>query len=303
MFFRARRALNRKWFDINCRSVLRTPPLPPADAPVTVVTMLGQADVLMYLLALKSFVRQLGRSPRVVILNDGSLTSEEVATLQAHIPSLTVVAIQSISTGACPKGNCWERLLLISELVQDGFIVQLDSDTLTLGAIPEVIACIEGNRSFTLLGDRSHPQVEPMTDACTRLKSNASTQIQSLCERSFELLPESKDLKYLRGNAGFVGFAQGSIGRERIEWFSELMRRVSGERWNEWGSEQLTSNLLIANAPDPLPLPPPRFVSYWAHPDIPYDESVFIHFIGPHRYSNGLYVRSAKRVVKELGRS
>ena len=300
MFFRAKRAINRSWFDLNCRHILKTPRLPPSDAKVSVVTMLGHGEVRMYLLALKSFVHQLGRSPKVVILNDGSLDGDDLATLHAHVATLSVVPITSISTGGCPKGSCWERLLLISDLVQDGYIVQLDSDTLTVKAIPEVVACIDANRSFTLLGDRSYPQVEPMLEACARSKSNVHTMVQAVCERAFDQLPESSELKYLRGNAGFVGFAQGSIQRERIEWFSELMRRLAREKWDEWGSEQVTSNLLIANAENPLPLPALRYLSYWTHPEIPYDEAAFVHFIGPHRYSNGFYLRTAKQVLATL---
>lgn len=254
----------------------------------------------MYLLALKSFAERLGRSPKVVVLNDGSLDKEDLQRLAAHVASLTVVPISSVTTGSCPKGSCWERLMLISDLSQDSFVVQMDSDTLTPGPIPEVLACIEENRSFTLLGDRSYPEVEPMLTACARLKQSTSEQVQAVCERGFDQLPEAAELKYLRGNAGFVGFAKGSLQRDRIAWFSDLMRRIAGPQWDEWGSEQLTSNLLIANAQDPLPLPPPRYVSYWAHPEIRYEASSFLHFIGPFRYANGLYLRTAKRVLADL---
>lgn len=300
MFFRARRALHRAWFDLNTRELLKTKPLPPSDCSLTAVTMLCHGEVMMYLLAVKSFARQLERSPRVVVLNDGSLNPKDVATLQTHIPSLTVVPIESVSTGSCPRGSCWERLMLICDLTRDGYVLQLDSDTLTLGPIPEVVAAIEGNRSFTLLGDRSFPRVEPMLEACKRAQASTSLQVQAVCERAFDQLPEAAELKYLRGNAGFVGFAQGSLQRERIAWFSDLMRRLAGPQWDEWGSEQLTSNLLIANTAAAEPLEPPRFVSYWAHPEIPYETSSFIHFIGPYRFANGLYLRQARRVLAEL---
>ena len=184
--------------------------------------------------------------------------------------------------------------------MQDGYVVQLDSDTLTSQPIPEVAECIERNRNFTLLGDRSYPHVEPMLTACERFKANLDPQVQAVCERSFDRLPEARDLRYLRGNAGFVGFAQGSLTRERIEWFSELMRRIAEGTWDKWGSEQLTSNLLIANSPNPLPLPFPRYGSYWAHPEVDYLRSAFLHFIGPHRYSHAFYRRQAQIVLSAL---
>ena len=134
----------------------------------------------MYLLAVKSFAHQLGRTPEFVVLNDGSLTAEDTQTLKKHIPSLTIIPLHSITVGVCPKGGCWERLMLGSELNQRSYVIQLDSDTVTLGPIPEVLESFTQNRSFTLLGDRSYPHVEPMLDACVRLKTSDSTQVQGI---------------------------------------------------------------------------------------------------------------------------
>ena len=300
MFFRARRALNRAWFDFGIRNLSKTPPLHEANSAVSVVSMVCHGEVRMYLLALKSFVRQLGQAPRVVVLNDGSLTTEDVAFLRKHVPSLSLVEIASISTGTCPKGGCWERLLLISDLVQEGYVVQLDSDTLTSRPIAEVLACVAGNRCFTLLGDRSFPEVQPMLTAWAALKSNQSSQPQAICERNFHLLPEAKDLLYLRGNAGFVGFAKNSISRERIEWFSERLSSIAEGTWDKWGTEQLTSNLLISNAEGAVALPFPKYCSYWAHPEVDYTQSSFIHFIGPFRFANGVYRKSAEKILRAL---
>ncbi len=263
--------------------------------------MVCHGEVRMYLLALKSFVKQLGTAPRVLVLSDGSLTPEDGALLRRHIAALSLVDIASISTGSCPKGGCWERLLLISELTEQGYVVQLDSDTLTSAAIPEVKMCIDENRCFTLLGDRSHPEVQPMLEAWKALKSNPSPQPQAVCERNFDRLPEAENLLYLRGNAGFVGFAKGSLSRAKVEWFSEKMRSISEGTWNQWGSEQLTSNLLIANAEGSVPLPFPKYCSYWAHPEVDYSQSSFIHFIGPFRYANDIYRKSAEKVLRALG--
>ncbi len=297
MFFRARRALSRAWFDFSCREVLRTPAILPGDAGVTLVSMVCHGEVLMYLLAVKSFCRRLGRTPSIVLLDDGSLTGADRALIARHLLDAEIVPIATIDTHGCPRGSCWERLLLIGQRVEHSYVVQLDCDTLTLGAIAEVAECIAANRCFTLLGDKSYPAVESMHDACARATQHAGSMVQAVCERSFNLLPESADLKYLRGNAGFTGFAKGSIDGEKIRWFSGLMRRLVQGRWDEWGSEQVTSNLLIANAPEPYPLPAPKYLSYWAHPDVPYERAAFLHFIGPHRFSNGLYLKNARRVI------
>lgn len=300
MFFRARRALGRARFNFNCRSLLRTAPIFPNDEHLTLVSMICHGEVVMYLLAAKSFCRQLGRTPNVVLLDDGSLTKSDYATLRAHLTKVRIVHISEVVPDRCPKGSCWERLLLISDLVKDSYVVQLDSDTLTLNEIDEVRACIDANRSFTLMGDRSFPEIESMASACARSKEIANSMVQAVCERSFDQLTEAGSLKYVRGNAGFTGFARGSIDREKIGWFSDLMRRLAKEKWDEWGSEQVTSNLLIANSEGALPLAFPKYLSYWAHPDVPYEDASFIHFIGPHRFSNGFYLKSAKKVIAAL---
>ena len=300
MFFRARRAFGRAWFDFNCRALLRTAPIHTSDDRVTLVSMLCHGEGSMYLLAVKSFCAQLGRCPKVVVLDDGSLTQSDAATLHAHIPGARIVPIGSVAPERCPKGSCWERLLLIADLVQESYVVQLDADTLTANSISEVARCIEEDRSFTLLGDGSYPEIEPMLHACERSRSNRSPMVQAVCERSFDQLPECASLQYVRGNAGFTGFARGSIDREKIAWFSDRMRSIAHDKWDEWGSEQVASNLLIANSPGAQVLPFPKYLSYWAHAGVPYDAASFIHFIGPHRFANGFYIECAAKAIAAL---
>lgn len=300
MFFRARRALHRSWFNLQCRGLWRTRPLVCDDRSLTLVSMVCHGEALMYLLAVKSFCLGLGRVPETVVLNDGSLTDEDATLIRKHLPAVRFVSFDEVSTGSCPRGNCWERLLLICDLTQETYVLQVDCDTLTSGPIPEVDEAIREGRSFTLLGDRSFAAIEPMADAHLRLRDSTSTMVQAVCERAFDQLPERGELNYLRGNAGFTGFAKGSLNRERIEWFSERMRSLAGAGWDEWGSEQVASNLLIANTPGARPLPAPKYVSYWNHPDIAYERSSFLHFIGPFRYAKGIYRRLARRVIQKL---
>lgn len=300
MFFRAKRAIGRARFDFNCRALLRTPPMHSRDDRFTIVSMLCHGEVMMYLLAVKSLCWQLERIPKIVILNDGTLTKADYVALHTHLPEVRIVHISEVTPDCCPKGSCWERLLLIGDLVKDTYVVQLDSDTLTTGQIAEVARCIDGNCSFTLLGDGSYPGIEPMLRACERSKSSDGSMVQAVCERTFDQLQQSATLMYVRGNAGFTGFAKGSIEREKIVWYSNLMRQIAREQWDEWGSEQVTSNLLIANSPVVHIMEFPKYLSYWAHADIPYEDASFIHFIGPYRFSNGFYIRSAKKVIATL---
>ena len=301
MFFRAKRAIGRARFNRSCAALLKTAPVHSTEPSLALVSMLCHGEVRMYLLAVKSFCRQLGRNPQVFILNDGTLDQQDRALIAAHLPDSKIVEMSAVAPEEqCPKGGCWERLLLISDLSKDYYVLQLDSDTVTLASVPEIAQCIAMNRSFTLLGDRSFPEIESMASACARARGNESSMVQGICERSFDKLEESPTLKYVRGNAGFVGFALGSIDRTAVARFSRLMRRVAGNSWDQWGSEQVASNLLIANTPEALPLPFPKYLSHWNHPDVAYEQSSFIHFIGPFRFANGLYMRCARKVAEQL---
>lgn len=302
MFFRLRRAINRVWFDQVSREVLATPPRRCEDNSFTLVSMLPHGELIMYLLAVKSFVHQLGRMPKIVALDDGTLSQADKDLLRRHMPDIHIENIADISTGRCPTRNCWERLMLVCDLSQTSYVVQIDSDTLSCAPVEEVAECIRQNRSFTLLGDRSFPIPETLDKAWLRLRSSTSDQVQAVVERSFNRLPEKADLNYIRGNAGFVGYARGSLSREYLTVLSEQMRSLVGKRWDDWGSEQVTSNLAIANSCNPLSLPTPKYVSYWAHPEIDYEQSAFIHFIGPFRYANGMYRKLAVRAIAQLPR-
>ena len=304
MFYHVRRFINQAnqtWLGLNCRSaILELPPIRTNTERLTVVTMLCARDILMYLIAIKSFCFRLGKVPQIVVVNDGSLRTGDCNMLEQQIPTIRFVHINDVSTAECPKRGCWERLLLVTDLVENSYVLQIDSDTLTLGNIEEVSTAIEGQRCFTLLGDTSHYDIGPMLSACARAKSRQGGMVQNICERRFDELPESSSLKYVRGSAGFTGFSQGSINREKVIWLSDLMRRIAKEKWDEWGSEQVASNLLIANSEEATALPFPKYLCHWARLDTPYEKSSFIHFVGTHRYAKGFYMKMIKHVANDI---
>src|SRR4051812_7377784 len=137
MFYRFKNKIRRTWFDYRCRGVLLTRPIDIQDSNIRIVSQLSHSDLTMYLLAIKSVYMQLGRG-RVVILDDSSLTANDRATVLYHVPGADIVNIKDVATDNCPRGGCWERLLLIADIVRDYYVIQMDSDTLTLNSIPEV---------------------------------------------------------------------------------------------------------------------------------------------------------------------
>ncbi len=257
---------------------------------------------MMYLIAIKSLYRFLD-SRRVVVLNDGSLSGDDRALLMRHVPSIEIMSFSQVPAANTPKGRCWERLLLISDLVRDSYVIQVDSDSLTLHEIPEVVDSMTENRSFTLLGKGSFPGVETMMDACNRANRSGQRGMepQGVAERALDQFPDSSKLKYVRGTAAFAGFARNSFSRSDVEFFSKNMEKICGTaKWHEWGSEQVTSNLIIANSPKARVLQHPKYTSYYALPEVDYMQSSFIHFIGTCRYKNGFYATLARQVIRSL---
>ncbi len=283
------------------RDILDTPPISPAEDGLVLFSMIGTAVLLPYLVAVKSLHAQLKRG-RVILLDDGTLTTTDKAVLAYHVGDPKILTFADVVTAPCPKGNCWERLLAILDLTQDNFVIQLDSDTVTLGPIPEVVAAINANRSFTLGGgleDVEHGFMTIPTMIQDIYRDGPVTQhIQSVIESAMREMPGAENLRYIRGCAGFAGFAKGTQGRTFAERFAVDAGRAVGPRFAEWGSEQAASNFVIANAPHPIQLPYDRYTNHWEEP-LPADPC-FIHYIGTYRYDRGSYLASTRRAIELL---
>lgn len=298
------RKLREAQFLRDARAVLRTPPLRAADDGLVLFSMIGTKVLLPYLVAVKSLHAQLRRG-RVVILDDGTLTAADKAVLSDHLDQPRIIPIAAVDTGPCPVGGTWERLLTILDLRRDHYVIQLDSDTVTLGPVDEIAEAIAAGRSFTLRGGWD-AEVLPLAEVSARARASAGpgrVHVQSAIEQAMEkmTIPGRGDLRYARGCSGFAGFAPGGDGRALAEAFSaEAERLVGAPKWSEWGSEQVTSNFVIANEPDALLLPYDRYLNYW---DEPVGTAVpFVHFVGTHRYTRGAYAQAARQVIGALGR-
>src|SRR6266581_9239214 len=141
MFYHLKDRVRRHRFTAACKGVLQAAPVAlDASSRLVVLSQLQHKDVLMYLLAAKSFARQV--KPRAgCVLDDGSLSANDRALLRDHVPDVTLLGLAEFQSAACPRGGTWERLLAISSLVAENYVIQLDSDTLTVGHIGEVRRC------------------------------------------------------------------------------------------------------------------------------------------------------------------
>lgn len=299
MLYRLTDRLSRAQFDAKCRAVLDAPPAAlVSESPLLVLSQLQHKDLTMYLLAVKSFARRV-EVGAVAVVDDGSLTPGDVEILRRHVPGIRFFALQEFRSPHCPRGGTWERLLAISELARERYVIQLDSDTLALGELPEVAACVTGGVSF-VIGTWDQQDFETMAERAGRAKplaSGVAAHVQVLAEANLDRLTGFRDLRYVRGCSGFSGFARGAVSREFVEAISAEMLAALGPRWTEWGSEQVMSNIAVANAPRARVLPHPKYADCQKMRN---GETVFVHFIGSCRFRQGVYATFGAALIEQL---
>jgi hypothetical protein len=299
--YRLKSRLDRQAHDKAVANILSTPPIVPRNDGLVLFSMIGTAVLLPYLVAAKSLWQQLQRG-RIVILDDGTLTAQDRATLSVHCGDPEIIPIDTVNRKGFPKGGCWERLLTILDRRTGEYWVQLDSDTVTIGPVPELEQAIATNRSFTMLGgEDGEVGVLPLREFAEQLYPDGATDkhIQSQIESRMDEMRRDLGWKYVRGCAGFAGFAAGGSGRSLAGAFlSEMERLVDAEGIVTWGTEQIASNFVIANEPEPVLLPAWRYLNYWGEPWA--SNAGFVHFVGTHRYDEGAYAKASRKAIDEL---
>lgn len=281
--------------------ILDTPPIRPQTDGVVLFSMMGTAVLLPYLVAVKSLWHQLGRG-RVAILDDGTLTGEDRAILAHHCGDPEIMRIADVVAAEFPRGGTWERLLTILDRRAGEYWIQLDSDTVTLGPVPEVAQAIDRNRSFLLLGEaESEIGPLPLGEFCEQFYPEGveSGHVQARIESRLGRIDGARGWKYARGCSGFAGFAAMGEGRPLAAAFlAEMQRLIGTEDITIWGTEQVASNFQLANETGLMTLPYHRYMNYWAQDWG--DETAFVHFLGTHRHDNGAYIRASRIAIGQL---
>jgi hypothetical protein len=141
-----------------------------------------------------------------------------------------------------------------------------------------------------------------MLDAAAYSRTQ-NDHVTHCAEVAFERYPDAANLKYIRGSSGFAGYARSGFDRERAEAFSLQLKSLIGDRWLEWGSEQVMSNFAVANSPDPVVLPN-EFYACFDPLDMPaVATGKCFHFYGTVRHSRGCYEALSRQVIGELSRA
>ncbi|TXT32645.1 MAG: hypothetical protein FD131_218 [Rhodocyclaceae bacterium] len=289
-------AINRRRFDRKLQGILDTNPIHLGNTPLTLLSMVHHRDVLSYLLAAKSFARFIVPA-KVVIVADPSITPADRELLKRHIPEVCFRNAAEFHCQELPKGGTWERLTAIAEYAQERFVIQLDADTVATKAMPEVELAIRENHAF-LLGTEDVQQIQPVVQIATWAKGRLAgdDHVQLVAESVLDGLSDQSRWKYVRACSGFAGFPRGAFGKEQLVRISQEMSALLGERWKEWGTEQFTSNLVLASMEGAKLLPHPKYCA----PHRANGDTAFRHFIGYVRHTTPLYAILAGQVAAEL---
>lgn len=287
------RRLQKRTFDKSVIRIQNTQPITIKEHGPLVLSMVHHRDVFPYLAAIKSFCQYVDVSGFVVIA-DKTITTEDRELFKKHLIGVTIRDAAEFVRDGIPSGGCWERLVAISNYVENNYVIQLDADTLTISKPDEVIKCIDNNISFTLGTYDLQSKVsvsEVARWAQSHCLAHKNPHIQLLCESNLLQAAGGDESKvYIRGCAGFAGFAPSSISENDIGILSKRMSSKIEKIWSKWGTEQFASNYLISNSKHSQVLPHPVYTT----PDLINQTTCFIHFIGSLRYGKGLYTRYIK---------
>lgn len=286
-----------RWrYGLIVRKVLDTPALNQGHLPFILLSMVHQRDVLSYVAAVKSFAKYLNPE-RLVVVCDPSINDDDRKTLKSQLPHVVLRRADEFVHPAIPRGGCWERLFAISEYNRDNYVIQLDADTLALGDLAEIELAITHKYGF-VLGEEVNQQLVTFTQAAERASAilKPGAHIQTRSEAALPTLGLPDTSMYVRGCAGFTGFPASHDMREKLIDFSERMTKALGTDWPSWGTEQVTSNYLVANAVGTKVLPFPKYGT----PDQQAPEIAFLHFIGSMRFTSGKYQSDTAKVISSI---
>jgi len=281
---------------------LESPPIDVVDANWSIISMVSNSDVQMYILSLKSFYTRIGCG-KIIAIIDRDMPEELRTLLNQHIRGIRFVNLEDIDSGRCQRGGTWERLVYLLQHAQSEYAIQLDSDVLAFGDdLNEIVQCAKNNRAFTL--NQNDHEIRTMREYAQNAQGLNVKYVGIYVEKMFDRYPDCDQLLYVRASSGLAGFSLGGFSQERIEEFHETMREIVGDdTWRKWGTEQCASNFAVANSPEALVLPYPKYanfdpISVWH--DKSNEENALLHFIGAYRYHGDYFAHKARSVIREL---
>ena len=309
MFYRFRKRLNQLRFWMSAKGVWGTPPTPcDPTAACTIHTMLGQSDLLMYLVAIKSFLRFRPQA-RVMAHSDGSLTGAEEDQLRAHVPGIRVVSAGEADDRAKNTLNSylaewraldasWRRVIDTELWCETSRRMIIDSDILTIRKPDSVLDWIEGKAGSRplMFGSVDARPGGPIPEGTGKrhiqnIFRERLAQVAAGAGRAAEF--------YQGGTSGYYGCTR-ELSLVEIE---RLIRAglAAGVPMAEWGGEQCLVVYVLSTS-DPIRLDVRKYFNFAPEAMDRLSEVAVAHFYGTFRFYDAVYQRQAAEVVRDLKR-
>jgi hypothetical protein len=288
-----------RFFDFQVRGALKLPTIDRKKDIVSglcVLSMLCRRDFFQYLISIYSFTDKLNPE-KIVVVNDGSLSERHLQILRRKIPDIEILHGPSYYDERLPTYTSWQRMLALVSKVDNYYVIQLDADIISVGDLSEVKEAIERNYSF-ILGTQDQFKT-PISEAVETARNHPTGEymhIQHRAELHMHCVERIGLSQYVRGCAGFAGYAKESFTINELVSISACMFETIAEHWREWGSEQVTANILIANQVNSIILP----TDYY-HSVLNFAERLkLVHFLGSWRFNNMLYNKMAMKYLERF---
>jgi hypothetical protein len=307
MFYRLQMRLKYSYFKYRTRGIEATVPTPCDSASgCELHTMLGQRDLPMYLVAVKSLLR-FYPAVAVVVHSDGTLTAEGEALLSRHVPGCKLLRAAETDAHArrvlggdsfllrCRGFDVNFRRLIDTELwgtTRKRII--MDSDVLVQQPPSEVIDWVERGEGPFLMGETP----PPFPPAAKEVSGDA--HVQTVFKARLGQLSSALGFPaaFQDGTtAGFYG-CTGELPLDRIE---RVVRKCIDLRipLEHWGSDQCVVIYLLSVAGAGR-LSPENYFNFWPGDLHRVRSAHVIHFLGTNRFYKNVYTTLAARVVREL---
>ncbi len=110
MLYRFQRLIKRMGFNHQIRDIVKTDPIRIVNAPWMIFSMVGNRDVPMFLLSMKSFYARLQKGKLTVIV-DHDMPEPLRDVIRHHFIGVEFVELETLDPGRCQRGGTWERLV------------------------------------------------------------------------------------------------------------------------------------------------------------------------------------------------
>jgi len=297
MFFMLRKKLKKRYFNYKTSEIRKKASISiDPSSNFTLLTQLCDPDINMYLLALSSFCKHM--TPKAIVVISDNLSDENLQILREHVQNINILPIEESRVKELPTGGTWERLIGIQKQSENSYVIQMDADILVLSKPDEVIDAVNRNLSFTMTSKLGFEKMS-FINASYLVWERTRDHVQNIAEKAFRECKDPENRLYIRGCSGFAGFAKGSFELSKlIEFSHEVEGKIGKAKWHEWGSEQISSNYIVANSPDSIILPYENYPFY--EPGINENNAKVLHFIGTHRFKKGRYIKLSKEIIKSI---